>query len=97
MDEMQANCPPEPEGVNAFKITRTFPLRVCAPLRGFPRASWWLLIQTQQLYQVTPPNQHVYSPPAAPDAHAHNLQLLSLFVFLQAGVCVCVRVLALFF
>lgn len=28
MDEMQANCPPEPEGVNAFTITHTFLLRM---------------------------------------------------------------------
>jgi hypothetical protein len=30
MDEMQANCPPEPEGENALKITHTFLLQMCS-------------------------------------------------------------------
>lgn len=47
MDEMQANCPPEPEGVNAFKITHTFLSEMRPPLQGLPRTSRWLLIQVR--------------------------------------------------
>lgn len=83
MDEMQANCPLEPEGVNAFKITHTFLLWMCWPLQNLPRTSQWLLIQMKKLYKVTPTKTVAsYSPPAVPSAPAHNLQLHSFFVFI---------------
>ena len=69
MDEMQANCPLEPEGVNAFKITHTFLLGMCWPLKSLPRTSQWLLIQMKKLYQVMPTKTVMsYFPPPAPNA-----------------------------
>lgn len=83
MDEMQANCPLEPEGVNAFKITHTFLLWMRWPLQNLPRTSQWLLIQMKKLYEVMPTKTIMsYSPPPVLNAPAHNLQLHSFFVFI---------------